>query len=365
MQRTHLEIIITKLYIYLMFVIYFLHKHLTIYNSLNTFLLLILYNILVPKGKKYLVYQRSRKEENNMKLRNTVLAVLSLSAVLALASCGGDQTADTGDTQSAGSSFDSSSAFTVVSREDGSGTRGAFTELFGIEEEDANGNTADLTTEEAIIANRTDVMLTNVAGDEYAIGYVSLGSLNDSVKAVDIDGAAATAENVQNGTYKVSRPFNIVTKDGLSDVAQDFINFIMSKEGQEICAGDYIPVDAEAAAFAGTNPSGRVTVVGSSSVSPLMEELKEAYQAVNPSAEIEIQTNDSTSGVNGAIEGTCDIGMASRELSDSEASQVTATAIAIDGIAVIVNSENPTDALTSQNVKDIFTGTITTWADIA
>ncbi len=302
-----------------------------------------------------------------MKLRNTVLAVLSLSAVLALASCGGgDQSADNGqDTASNESSFDNSSAITVVSREDGSGTRGAFTELFGIEEEDANGNTADLTTDEAIIANRTDVMLTNVAGDEYAIGYVSLGSLNDSVKALSIDGAEATAENVQNGTYKVSRPFNIVTKDGLSDVAQDFINFILSKEGQEICAGDYIPVDAEAAAFAGTNPSGKVTVAGSSSVSPLMEELKEAYLAVNPSAEIEIQTNDSTSGVNGAIEGTCDIGMASRELSDSESSQVTATAIAIDGIAVIVNSENPTDSLTSQNVKDIFTGTITTWADIA
>ncbi len=302
-----------------------------------------------------------------MKSRNTVLAVLSLSAVMALAACGGqsDTASSSTESTSSSSSFDSSRAITVVSREDGSGTRGAFTELFGIEEEDANGNTADLTTEEAIIANRTDVMLTNVAGDEYAIGYVSLGSLNDSVKALDIDGAEATAENVQNGTYKVSRPFNIVTKDGLSDVAQDFINFIMSKEGQEICAGDYIPVDAEAAAFAGTNPSGKVTVAGSSSVSPLMEELKEAYLAVNPSAEIEIQTNDSTSGVNGAIEGTCDIGMASRELSDSESSQVTATAIAIDGIAVIVNSENPTEAMTSQNVKDIFTGTITTWADIA
>ena len=302
-----------------------------------------------------------------MKLRNTVLAVLSLSAVLALASCGsGDQSADNGqDTASNGSSFDNSRAITVVSREDGSGTRGAFTELFGIEEKDANGNKADLTTDEAIIANRTDVMLTNVAGDEYSIGYVSLGSLNDKVKALNIDGAEATAENVQNGTYKVSRPFNIVTKDGLSDVAQDFIDFIMSKEGQEICAGDYIPVDAEAAAYAGSKPSGKVTVAGSSSVSPLMEELKEAYLTVNPSAEIEIQTNDSTSGVNGAIEGTCDIGMASRELSDSEASQVTATAIAIDGIAVIVNSENPTDSLTSQNVKDIFTGTITTWADIA
>lgn len=303
-----------------------------------------------------------------MKLRKSVLAVLSLSAVMALAACGGESdTASTATegTSSSSSSFDTSSAITVVSREDGSGTRGAFTELFGIEEEDENGNTADLTTEEAIIANKTDVMLTNVAGDEYSIGYVSIGSLNDKVKAVSIDGAEATAENVQNGSYKVSRPFNIVTKDGLSEVAQDFIDFILSKEGQEVCAGDYIPIDAEAAAYAGTKPAGKVTVAGSSSVSPLMEELKEAYLAVNPSAEIEIQTNDSTSGINGAIEGTCDIGMASRDLKDSEASQVTATAIAIDGIAVIVNSENPTEAMTSQNVKDIFTGTITTWADIA
>lgn len=303
-----------------------------------------------------------------MKSRNTVLAVLSLSAVMALAACGGESdTASTATegTSSSSSSFDTSSAITVVSREDGSGTRGAFTELFGIEEEDENGNTADLTTEEAIIANKTDVMLTNVAGDEYSIGYVSIGSLNDKVKAVSIDGAEATAENVQNGSYKVSRPFNIVTKDGLSEVAQDFIDFILSKEGQEVCAGDYIPIDAEAAAYAGTKPAGKVTVAGSSSVSPLMEELKEAYLAVNPSAEIEIQTNDSTSGINGAIEGTCDIGMASRDLKDSEASQVTATSIAIDGIAVIVNSENPTESLTSQNVKDIFTGTITTWDEIA
>lgn len=301
-----------------------------------------------------------------MKLRNTVLAVLSMSAVLALASCGGETNSTSGETASNdSSSFDSSNLITVVSREDGSGTRGAFVELFGIEEEDANGNTADLTTDEAIIANRTDVMLTNVSGDEYAIGYVSLASLNDNVKALDIDGAEATAENIKNGTYKVSRPFNIVTKDGLSDVAQDFINFIMSQEGQAVCAEECVPIDDAAAPFAGTNPSGKVTVAGSSSVSPLMEKLKEAYLAVNPSAEIEIQTNDSTSGINGAIEGTCDIGMASRELKDSEASQLTGTTIALDGIAVIVNSENPTEAMTSQNVKDIFTGTITTWDEIA
>lgn len=303
-----------------------------------------------------------------MKLRNTLMAVLSLSAVLALASCGGGtgttSGSDASDTASS-SSFDSSKDITVVSREDGSGTRGAFIELFGIQEEDANGNTADLTTEEAIIANKTDVMLTNVAGDEYAIGYVSLASLNDSVKAVKIDGTEATAENIKNGTYKVSRPFNIAYKDGLSEVAQDFIDFIMSSDGQAVCAEECVPVADDAAPYSGSKPSGKIVVAGSSSVSPLMEKLKEAYLAVNPSAEIEIQTNDSTSGMNGAMEGTCDIGMASRELKDSESAVLKSQAIALDGIAVIVNSENPTEELTSENVKDIFTGTITTWDAIA
>lgn len=303
-----------------------------------------------------------------MKLRNTLMAVLSLSAVLALASCGGETGTTSGSDASntaSSSAFDSSKDITVVSREDGSGTRGAFIELFGIQEEDANGNTADLTTEEAIIANKTDVMLTNVAGDEYAIGYVSLASLNDSVKALDIDGTEATAENIKNGTYKVSRPFNIAYKDGLSDVAQDFIDFIMSADGQAVCAEECVPIAEDAAPYAGSKPAGKIVVAGSSSVSPLMEKLKEAYLAVNPSAEIEIQTNDSTSGMNGAMEGTCDIGMASRELKDSESAVLTSQSIALDGIAVIVNSENPTDALTSENVKDIFTGTVTTWDAIA
>lgn len=298
-----------------------------------------------------------------MRSKKIVLSLTAIAALMSLAACG--ESADPAQTQSASSGFDSSRPITVVSREDGSGTRGAFIELFGIEQKDDAGNSKDLTTEEAIIANKTDVMLTNVAGDEYSIGYVSLGSLNNSVKALDIDGTEATAENIKNGTYKISRPFNIATKAEISEVAQDFIDFIMSSEGQEVVSGDYIPVDDAAAPYAGTKPAGKVTVAGSSSVSPLMEKLKEAYLAVNPSAEIEIQTNDSTSGMNGAIEGTCDIGMASRELKDSEAAELKATAIALDGIAVIVNSENPTDAMTSDNVKDIFTGTITAWSEIS
>lgn len=298
-----------------------------------------------------------------MKSKKIVLSVTAIAALMSLAACG--ESADPSQTQSASSSFDSSKPITVVSREDGSGTRGAFIELFEIQQKDDAGNTKDLTTDEAIIANKTDVMLTNVAGDEYSIGYVSLGSLNDSVKALDIDGTEATAENIKNGTYKISRPFNIATKAEISDVAQDFIDFILSSEGQEVVSGDYIAVDDAAAPYAGTKPAGKITVAGSSSVSPLMEKLKEAYVAVNPSAEIEIQTNDSTSGMNGAMEGTCDIGMASRELKDSEAAELTATPIALDGIAVIVNSDNPTDAMTSENVKDIFTGTITAWSEIS
>ncbi len=289
---------------------------------------------------------------------------LSLSAVLAIAALSGCTGTETGSEINSASGFDSSREITVVSREDGSGTRGAFIELFKIEQKDDAGNKIDTTTEEAIIANKTDVMLTNVSGDEYAVGYVSLGSLNDKVKALKIDGAEANADNVKNGAYKVSRPFNIAIKGEVSDVAQDFIDFILSAEGQETAADGYIAIDDSAEPYAGEKPAGKVVAAGSSSVSPLMEKLKEAYIAVNPNAEIEIQTNDSTSGMNGAIEGTCDIGMASRDLNASEAETLTSIPICLDGIAVIVNSENPIDELTSENVKDIFTGTITAWSEI-
>lgn len=260
--------------------------------------------------------------------------------------------------------FDTSKEISVNSREDGSGTRGAFIELFGVEEKAADGTKVDNTTVEANITNSTSVMMTSVAGDPYAIGYISLGSLNDSVKAVKIDGAEATTENVANGTYKVARPFNIVTKDGLSEVAQDFVDYIMSAEGQDIIEQNgYIKIDQNAAAYAGSQPSGKIVVAGSSSVSPVMEKLKEAYLAVNTNADIEIQTSDSTTGITSTQEGICDIGMASRDLKDTE-TDVTATTIAQDGIAVIVNNANPVDNLTSDQVKSIFTGETTTWADV-
>ena len=258
-----------------------------------------------------------------------------------------------------------SDPITVVSREDGSGTRGAFIELFGVEEKDADGNKVDNTTEEAEITNNTAVMMSNVAGDVDAIGYISLGSLNDSVKAVKIDGVEATAENIKSGEYKVSRPFNIATNGEVSDVAQDFIDYILSPEGQAVIEENgYISIDDVKDAES-TQPEGKVVVAGSSSVTPVMEKLKEAYAEVNPNAEIEIQQSDSTTGMTSAIDGICDIGMASRELKDEELEAgLTSTTIANDGIAIIVNNDNPTDDLSVDQVKSIYVGETTTWGDL-
>ena len=261
--------------------------------------------------------------------------------------------------------FNSKKSISVLSREDGSGTRGAFIELFGIEKKDASGKKIDYTTDEAAITNSTAVMLTSVAGDNYAIGYVSLGSLNDSVKAVKIDGADATVANINNGSYKISRPFNIAVKEGLSPVAQDFVNFIISDDGQKIIAANkYIKIQ-NTKAYSSNKASGKVVVAGSSSVSPVMEKLIEAYKGVNPNAKIELQTSDSTTGVTNAINGTCDIGMASRALKDSEkAKGVKEITIAIDGIAVIVNKLNPVADMTKTQVEQIFTGNITKWSAV-
>lgn len=318
-----------------------------------------------------------------MKKKVISLFVTGMLAVSMIAGCGADNSADTAtdaadqktattDTAAekaeaeSTADFDASEYVNVLSREDGSGTRGAFIELFGIEEKDADGNKVDNTTEEAIITNSTSVMLTSVASDEYAIGYVSLGSLDDTVKAVSIDGAEATVENIKNGTYTIARPFNIATKGEVSDVAQDFINYIMSAEGQAVITeAGYIGSD-DAAAFESNGATGKVTVSGSSSVTPVMEKLKEAYLAVNTGAEIQIQESDSTTGMTDAAAGTSDIGMASRELKDSETEQgLTATTIAMDGIAVIVNLDNPTTNLTSDQVKGVYVGDVTSWDELA
>lgn len=323
--------------------------------------------------------------KKTMKKLLCFVATATLSMTL-LAGCGSSSTGDSSSTKTtteptksedtttttdsatkddAKSDFDTSNDITVVSREDGSGTRGAFIELFGVEVKDANGNKEDMTTEEATISNSTSVVMTTVAGDDYAIGYISLGSLNDTVKALKIDGTDATVANIKSGTYKIARPFNIATKGDVSEVAKDFIDYIMSADGQAVVEDNgYISV-SENSAYAGSKPAGKIVVAGSSSVSPVMEKLKEAYLAVNTNAEIEIQTSDSTTGMTSTIDGICDIGMASRELKDSEVeSGLTNQVIAMDGIAVVVNKNNSFDELTSEQVKSIYTGEALAWDEV-
>lgn len=251
-------------------------------------------------------------------------------------------------------------AISVISREDGSGTRGAFVELMGILEDDVDNTTAS-----AEITNSTSVMMTTVAGNKDAIGYVSLGSLSSDVKAVQVDGVDATVENIVNGSYTVSRPFNIVTGEIVTELAQDFINYILSDDGQAVISGEgYIPV-SEGQTYEAAGLSGTISLAGSTSVAPVMEVLAEQYMALNPEVTIEIQQSGSSAGITSTIEGACDIGMSSRELKDSETSEgVAATRIAMDGIAVIVNNENAVTTLTSEQIKNIFTGAVTNWSEV-
>ena len=282
------------------------------------------------------------------------------------AAAAGDTTvaATEAQTEAAGASMEG--AIDVISREDGSGTRGAFIELFGVEQKDASGEKVDYTTDDAEITNSTEVMITSVAGDKQAIGYISLGSLNDSVKALKIDGAAATVDDIKDGTYKIARPFNIVTTGEVSDVAQDFINFIFSEEGQKVVEDNGYISQGNQGAYTASGKSGKVTVAGSSSVTPVMEKLAEAYKALNSEVTVEVQQSDSTTGVTSALEGVCDIGMASRDLKEEEiAKGAQGQVIAMDGIAVVVNNENPVDDLRSEQVKDIYVGDTTDWSELA
>lgn len=286
-----------------------------------------------------------------MKTRTSKLAAIFTSVVLAatmLASCGG-----------------SSDKITVISREDGSGTRGAFIELTGIEEKDSNGNKTDNTKKDALICKSTDVVLTQVSGDKNAIGYISFGSLNDTVKALKVEGVEPSTATIESGDYKIVRPFNIAVKDGLSDAAQDFENYILSSEGQDIIEkAGYIKIDKSAAAYASNNASGKVVVSGSSSVTPVMEKLAESYQKANTNVTVDVQQSDSSTGIKDAINGTSDIGMASRDISDDELSQgIKSVTIAQDAIAVIVNKDNAVEDITMDEIKAIYTGSKTTWSD--
>ncbi len=292
-----------------------------------------------------------RKRFYIMKTRTSKLAAIFTSVALAatmLASCGG-----------------SSDKITVISREDGSGTRGAFIELTGIEEKDSNGNKTDNTKKDALICKSTDVVLTQVSGDKNAIGYISFGSLNDTVKALKVEGVEPSTATIESGDYKIVRPFNIAVKDGLSDAAQDFENYILSSEGQDIIEkAGYIKIDKSAAAYVSNNASGKVVVSGSSSVTPVMEKLAEAYQKANTNVTVDVQQSDSSTGIKDAINGTSDIGMASRDISDDELSQgIKSVTIAQDAIAVIVNKDNAVDDITMDEIKAIYTGSKTTWSD--
>lgn len=301
----------------------------------------------------------------SMTKKITATALFGVLAVSAFAGCGGAGSSSNGssDAGSDAAKFDASKTISVVTREEGSGTRDAFTELTGVLVKDGDNKT-DNTTTSAVTINSTEAVITNVKDNEAAIGYISLGSLNDTVKALKIGGVEATADNVKSGDYAVSRPFNIAYKGELSDVAQDFVDYIMSSDGQKIVSDNGYVTVSENAAYSGKKTSGKISVAGSSSVSPVMEKLAEAYQKVNTNAKVEIQTSDSSAGMQSAMGGTCDIGMASRDLKDEEKSALKVETIAKDGIAVIVNNANTCDDLTLDQVKSIYTGETTVWSDI-
>lgn len=282
-----------------------------------------------------------------------------LGTTVVLAACGNGNS-DGGDGGNG-----ASGTINVISREDGSGTRGAFTEITGILEKDGDNET-DTTSPDAVIQNSTEGVLSSVAGDVNSIGYISLGSLNDTVKAVKIDGIEPTSETVLSGDYKVSRPFNIAWKGDLAALPADFVQFIHSKQGQEIAVDNgYVEAKLDGADYSASNQSGSISVVGSTSISPLMEKLAEAYKELNPDVQVDITANGSSAGMTAAIEGTADIGMASRELKDEEKAELNSDAIALDGIAVVVNKDNSVEDLTLDQVKEVFQGKTTDWEDLA
>lgn len=294
------------------------------------------------------------KQTRSVKILSIALTLACVLSALALVGCGGGGTsADTG----------ASGTISVISREDGSGTRDAFSELVGV----LDSNKVDNTTANAVITNSTSVMLTTVSGDINSIGYVSLGSLNDTVKAVAVDGVEPTAATVKDGTYKVARPFNVITGATTSETAKDFLNYIMSAEGQKVVEDNgYVSVADGALSYAANvSAQGSVVVAGSSSVTPVMEKLAEAYMAKNSAVSVQVQQSDSSTGVQNTIDGVCDLGMASRELKSSEIEKgVNATVIAKDGIAVVVNNNNALTSLTKDQIKDVFSGQITSWSEL-
>ena len=295
-------------------------------------------------------------------MKRVIASVCAAALALSMVACGSD--ASTSTSTSTGSESGASASITVVTREDGSGTRSAFVELTGVETDEG-----DMTIATAQVANSTNNVMTSVQAEPSAIGYISMGSLNETVKGIAVDGVEPTTDNVKAGTYPISRPFNIVTNGDISaqdELTQDFVNWVMSADGQAICTEEGYIGDDAAEAYTSTQPSGSLAVGGSSSVSPVMEKLIETYMAdVNPNASIDLQTTDSTNGVTGALDGTYQVGMASRAISDDEASQgAVSTQLAMDGIAVIVNTENTVSNISMDSLRGIYTGEVTDWADV-
>ena len=290
------------------------------------------------------------------------LGLAALMTVFALTGCGADKGTDSNN----GGTGTGTDAISVLTREEGSGTRGAFIELLGIEEKNADGKKVDKTIDTAETTNSTSVMITTVQGNKAAIGYISLGSLDKSkVKALKVDGAEAATDNVKSGEYKVSRPFNIATKGDATGVASDFIKFILSADGQAVVEKNGYISEGNTGAYKASGQKGKITIGGSSSVTPVMEKLKEAYVKLNPDVTVDVQQNDSSSGMKGAIDGIYDIGMASRDVKDSEKEAgLNSIKIALDGIAVIVNKDNTLDSITSEQIKNIYTGSLIKWSEI-
>lgn len=288
-------------------------------------------------------------------MKKLLAIALTIAMIFSMAACGNSGSSEEGAEGGA-------NPITVVSREDGSGTRGAFVELMGIMVDDV-----DQTTQSAEITQSTSVAMTTVAGNEKAIGYISLGSLDDSVKALKVDGVEPSVDTIKAGQYAVSRPFEVVTNDELSDLAADFISYIMSAEGQAIIAEEgYITIDDNAPAYEQKSDlSGKIVLAGSTSVSPVMLVLADAYKAIYSGVEIEVQQTGSGAGITSTIEKACDIGMSSRALKPEELEQgLTETTIAMDGIAVIVNKANTVEDLTSEQIRQIFTGEVTDWSEL-
>ncbi|HBC29891.1 MAG TPA: phosphate ABC transporter substrate-binding protein [Clostridiales bacterium] len=292
--------------------------------------------------------------------KSKLLSIITLALMLSMVFAGCTQ--ETPGTPAADFDFDKD--ITVVARDAASGTRGAFHEIMNIIVKE-NDTEVDKLVVGALEFDGTDKVITAIEGDKYGIGYISLGSVSERIKAVAVDGVEPTVENVRSGSYSVSRPFLLVTKGTESKLVKDFLKFTESAEGQAITNEmKFIGAIDAPGEYTASGMSGTIKVAGSTSVAPLMEKLQEAYNELNPDVTFETQAQGSSQGIKAAIDGSYDIGMASRELKAEEASELNRYVLAIDGIAVIVNNENPKSDLAADDITNIYIGEITKWNEV-